>query len=569
VNVSTNGPQPELTLVFPEEETGPRILGTIKTPTGALIPPRAVYIRMQAGETNYQVNAVSDTNGSYSARVLPGRWLVTTYNVQQPVSTVALVSSNDVEVNFEQVLPAPQAFAYLTLSLAGDTEWMEPEPFTLGSAFEWYSTYTDATPFSLRPGVWRMFLNQVTYVGGTPEFMLLPSLTFALAPASSTNLVLAVQQTTRRIEGRIRDQDGRLQSTGYAVAWTSLNGTNFWVNGLITSGYFSLNVFPGRWQVGASLTGYPAVGYAENGTPGRPRPPYETAVPTTYSTTPLAVWIQVSNQTVRCEFVVTNTPVGPLSSLNVAVLREDGESVAGLDVFISDLLSIWIDGVTDSNGLSRLNVPQGPFTIRAGLPSYGFTYEPLLWPNLALPAVPQDQPLVLVVRRPTRCIGGTIENVSVFGLQPRILASTVINGTNYYSTGSPDTQGHFCLPAIHGTWTVSVDDEYLNAYGISSVPKQTVTVSFIRPPDSLTFVLARASQDFRHARLFTPRLLPDSGIEVELESVTALNWLFERSEDLTHWTPFTLGYSENGRFVLKDAQPHSARPMFYRAIWAR
>lgn len=57
--------------------------------------------------------------------------------------------------------------------------------------------------------------------------MLFPSVRWQIGPGRETNLLLAARHTPCRIEGRLRDEKGRLLLNGYAAAWTSVAGTNF------------------------------------------------------------------------------------------------------------------------------------------------------------------------------------------------------------------------------------------------------------------------------------------------------------------------------------------------------
>src|SRR5258706_9896696 len=113
----------------------------------------------------------------------------------------------------------------------------------------------------LGPGMWHVSPSFST----ADKYMLFPSFfTWQLSPVAATTLLFIVRRTSARIEGRLRDEQGRLLLSGYAAAWTSVGGTNFLSYGAIASGYFSLNVFPGEWQVGVSVSSYPRVGAVEN-----------------------------------------------------------------------------------------------------------------------------------------------------------------------------------------------------------------------------------------------------------------------------------------------------------------
>lgn len=569
VVIASNVPPPEVTLVFPEPDAGPRIVGTVRTPGGSGLPSRSVSLRMADAGTNYSVSVITDSLGHFGIHVMPGRWQVETYSGLCPLSSVIVVSNQDAEVDFDVLLPASGTAVPVNVSVVDDGGPPVPESWlNLHSGFGHIKT--NASPsieLSLRHGVWHASVQAPIYIGGTDPYTLFPSFTWQFSPGVATNLVLVMRSTPARIEGRLRDEQGRLLLSGYGAAWTSVNGTNFWAYGAIASGYFSLNVFPGEWQVGASVSGYPSVGMAENvvfAVPGRPG----GSQPTSYYTTPPPRWIRVSNELVWCDFVATNVPIPAVVTLAVTVVREDAGNLSGLDVSAFGPAG-GQTRPTDENGLALLAVPPGRLTISARLASGNFTYEPLLWPTLSLDIVAPSNHLALIIRQPTSCISGTISNGPALGLHPQLFSTAQVDGTNYLVTGCPDSAGHYCVPTIPGLWTVRLDDGSLNDYGLQSVAPRDVTVPSTGQPPAVDFVLSPITGDFRRAGFLNPVLLPNGALQLELHGQAALSWRVERSENLIDWIPVSVQATVNGIFIIQEPLAPSGLLAFYRAVWSR
>ncbi len=566
VVIASNVPPPEVTLVFPEPEAGPQIVGTIRTSGGSGLSLRWVSLSMTEGGTNYDTSVVTDALGHFGIHVLPGRWQLQTDNGWCSLSSLVVVSNQDAEVNFEVLVPVSVAPVPVHFSAVDDGGPPLPE-FWLDLGGPEY-LMTNASPgieLLLRPGIFHASLGSRANIGD--PYTLFPSFTWQLSPGMGTNLILAPRQTPARIEGRLRDEEGRLLLSGYGAAWTSVNGTNFWAYGSIASGYFSLNVFPGEWQVGASVAGYPSVGVAENAKFPSGRSP-NPSPPRSYYTTPTPRWIRVSNDLARCDFVATNVPIQPAVTLDVAVIREDGSNLGGIAVTAVSLAGVQT-GSTDEMGVASLAVPPGRLTISARLAYDNFTYKPLLWPAISLDITAPSNHVVLIVRQATSCITGTISNAPALGLQPQLFSSAEVNGTNYLIEGCPDSTGHYCLPAVSSLWTVWIDDSSLADFGIQSVAPREVTVPPTGQALSVDFVLAPIAGDFREARFMKPVLLPNGALQLEFRGQTALSWRVERSGNLNDWMPVALGATVNGTFVIQEPLAASDPAAFYRAVWVR
>ena len=566
VVIASNLVPAEVVLVFPEAESGPRISGTIRTPDGTGLAARSVSVGLSDGGTNYRTSALTDSLGHFEFHVIPGRWQVATSTGGGTLSSVVGVSNQDAQVDFEVLTPVSGPPALVDVSLTDEEGELVPDPYlSLQSGLDFVTSNGSANVVTtLRPGLWHASVQQV---GAADSYVLCPSLTYPVASGEVTEVVLGARRAPARIEGRLRDEQGRLLLSGYASAWTSVNGTNFLSYGSIASGYFSLNVFPGDWQVGASVSGYAPVGLAENTTlamPGRPG----GVQPATHYTTPSGRWVRVSNDLVRCDFVTTNLSLPPSIALDVTVVGEDGRPIGGLVVGVQSLFG----GQTlpaGEDGRGAFAVPPGRVTLSARRATEDFSEETLLFPTLAFDLSAPSNQVVLVVRRPTANLRGTVVNGPALGLQPQIVATTQIGGTNYTVTGCADSTGHYCLPLCPGPWAVGIADDSLNPYGLQSVAQRRI----ILPPTGqwppVDFVLSPIAGDFREARFPGPVLWPDGTLQLELGGVAGLTWRVDQSDNLTDWQPLTLGQVVNGVYLLQRPVAPSSRAGFYRAVWVR
>jgi hypothetical protein len=566
-DITTNVPLPEITFVFPEPGVGPRLFGTLTASGEAPAGSAYVYLRMTVGGTNYSISVLTDALGQFGTNVPPGRWEVQTYATCW-ISSIVVVSNQDVEVNLEYSVPVNGTPVPVDLSAVDE----EGVPLTdawlnLSSGLDFGFPGTPITsPIDLRPGIWTASLSaNFNFNGATPTYLLHPSSTWQLSPGvTATNLVLVSRRTPARIEGRLRDEEGRLLLSGYAVAWTSVQGTNFWSYGAIDSGYFSLNVFAGEWLVGAAVSGYPDLGAFPGIAAGAL--PIRRAHAVIPYTKPASRFVRVTNDVVRCEFSVTNIP--EVVTLTVTVLREDGSPMEGMSIFTSDAVDSQARSA-DSNGMATFLTIPGQHWISAYSSFDDFNFDPLFWPSLRTDFQAPSNHVLLVVRQPAGCIPGTISNAPSLGLQPQVVASTDVNGTNYSIGACPDTSGHYCVPAFPGAWTVELDLGTLFGYGIQTVAAREVIVPPTGAPPRADFSLTPIAGDFRIARLSAPVLLADGRLRLELEGQAPLTWRIERSENLRDWTLVAIQSTGYRSLVIEEPPEPSRRAAFYRAVWVR
>lgn len=563
VVITPNSPLPEVTLVFPEPDVGPRLFGTL---TAAGAPPEGshlVSLRHTSSETNYLATLLTDGLGRFGTNVPPGNWQVQTY-ANCPLASAVDVSNQDVEVNFEYLIPAPGQSIPVSLRVVDDRGEAATDVWV--NLFGFDSQYLHADPVlshPLPPAIWSATLDEPFYVGATPTYRLNPSLKWQLPPdATSTNLVLVTRHTTSRIDGRLRDEQGRLLLSGNAAAWTSVNGTNYSVSGTIASGYFSLNVFPGEWQVGAAFSGNPDVGAY----PGVARAAPTTLAPLSLYTKPASQFVRVTNEVVRCEFVATNIP--DLVTLSITVVREDGGPVGGLNIVATSPVTSRFSP-SDLDGKATFSVAPGPYLISARPGFYEVIVDPQLWPVYSANVVAPSNHVVLVARRPRTCIPGGIFNAPSLGLQPQLLVSTEAHGTNYSIIVCPDTDGTFCAPVFPGQWTVAISSSTLPGNGIQTVAPREVTVSQIGSPPRADFSLVPITGDFRSARFLSPVRLPDGRVRLQLDGQAPLTWRIERSENLRDWSIVAIKSAAYRPLAFEDPSAPSRGAAFYRAVWVR
>jgi len=149
------------------------------------------------------------------------------------------------------------------------------------------------------------------------------------------------------------------------------------------------------------------------------------------------------------------------------------------------------------------------------------------------------------------------------------LASTEINGTNYFITVRPDTDGHFCAPVFPGQWTVGMNYSTFPGNGIQTVAPREVSVPPTGAPPRADFTLVPIVGDFRTARLSPPEVLSDGRIRLKLEGQAPLSWRLERSENLHDWTSVAIQSTTYRTLVIEDPPEPSRRAAFYRAVWVR
>jgi len=569
VTIVSNIAPPDVTLVFPDPLIGPRIFGTVRTPAGAGVPSIPVYLYVADPGTNYSVwGLITDPSGHFDIHVLPGRWRIEIPSGYCPQPSFVVVSNQDTQVDFDRMLPISGAPVNVNVSTLCEDGSPVPEPWiSMYSVLDYRQTNASSNfEWLLRPGIW----HASSFFSPADTYMLSPSsFTWQLSPVAATNLIFVVRRTSARIEGRLRDDQGRLLLSGYAAAWTRVNGTNFLSHGAIASGYFSLNVFPGEWQVGVSVSSYPTVGAVENVIIPSGRDP-NTAEPTTYFTTPPLRWIRVSNDLVRCEFVTTNLPIPASVTLAVSVLREDGSGVHGLTVIAYSATVYQTTASTDNNGLALLSVAPGPLmidTLGYDNPADELLADrSLLWPTLSRDITAPSNHVALLLREPSSYVCGTVSNASSMGVQP-VTASAELSGTNYNTSACWDIDGHYCLPVLTGLWTVQIWDVFLNDFGLQGLPRRDVNVPITGHVPPVDFVLSPLVGDFREAHLKKPLLLPNGALQLELNGQAALSWRVERSSNLIDWTPIASKYSAHGSIIIEDPTSASNSPTFYRAVW--
>jgi hypothetical protein len=562
ITVNSNAAPTNIDLIFPDTETDPLIVGTVRNCDGDRAGSQLVIVQTSAGNTNYYAWLITQTNGDYGLNVLPGQWIVVLSGGVCPGYTNVTLSNLDARADLTLHQPPVLAAVTVTINAVDEDGPFSPDrQISFYSGSEYVMTNVSVSSpavVQLRPGIWSVSLAPNFYSNDPDAYTLLPGIAWHLPAVAQTNLVVVARHAGSRIEGRIRDEQGRLLQTGYATAHTAVGGTNYLTSASMSSGYFSLNVFPGDWEVAAATRYYPFFGG-----PAAPTRPGQSA--RLDYTTPAPQILRVTDGVAKCEFIVSNLPA-PFA-LEVSVTREDGGSVQALNVWVPNALS-WSGGSLDEDGTSRFNVVPGRQTLSVYEDFYHVSAEILLLPSLTVD-VTMPANVNLVVRAPSTCLPGQITGALNLTASLAVSASTEINGTNYTTTACLDCEGRFCLPMFPGVWTVRLSDQWLNSFGLRSVPPQEVVVPATSEPPYVTFALAPIAGDYREARLLTPTLLPDGGLRLELRGQTALTWRVERSQDLIQWTTLDTVTTTNGVARILDIASPPPGSRFYRAVWVK
>jgi len=410
----------------------------------------------------------------------------------------------------------------------------------------------------LTPGLWTAYLSQDWTDYRNDPYELLPRLKFQHAQTAPTNLVLVARLASARIEGRLRDSRGRLLTLGYVSARANIDGTNYSVNGQLASGYFSLNVIPGEWEVAASTWHYPSLG------PGPSSPTPVGGWPSQPYTDPPPQLLRVTNGVKTCEFLPEDSP--PSVTLTVSVVGEDGVELPDAAVSVPGAIRYeWRE--VDAHGIAQFSVFPGTNSISASWSWEAVQWKQLLFPSVTLNLSALSNHVVLVARAPTACLRGTISNFQGNPLALPITATARVAGTNYTSSACPDSQHVFCMPVIPGAWEVMVPDGAANDLGFQSLPGRSVVVPPSGLPPAADFVLEPLIGDFRHAQWLPPTLAADGALQLELRTATALTWRIERSEDLTRWNVWSTVTASNGVARIPLPETTSNRSTFFRAVW--
>jgi hypothetical protein len=351
-----------------------------------------------------------------------------------------------------------------------------------------------------------------------------------------------------------------LLTFGYVSARANIGGTNYAVSARLASGYFSLNVIPGDWEVAVSTWRYPALG------PGPPSAVPVGGWPSQPYTDPPPQLLRVTNGVNTCEFLAGDPP--PMVTLTVSLIRENGTGLEGAIVQVPGALANeW--GEIHADGTVRFNVSPGAYSISTSWGWRTIQWEHLLFPSVSVNLSAATNHVVLVARTPTACLRGAVSDFQGHGLPLPITATTGVEGTNYTSSACPDSEHEFCVPAIPGTWNVTVPDGAANDLGLRSLPGHEVIVPMSGEPPSIYIVLNPIIGDFRHAQWLPPTMTPAGELKLELRTQVALTYRIERSEDLKQWNMWSAVATTNGAARIQHPVAAPGRPTFFRAIWVQ
>jgi hypothetical protein len=248
----------------------------------------------------------------------------------------------------------------------------------------------------------------------------------------------------------------------------------------------------------------------------------------------------------------------------------NGTPIAGVGVWASAT----INGVdynqgsvgTDANGNYSLFVFNGTWTVNV---SSGGDSNPLPGNYLC----PASQSVVIFNNNSTnnftaipttQSISGTLTNNSGIPLAGiMIWASATINGANYFQYADTDSQGHYSINVVNGSWTVGVE----TGGGSDSLPAnylspQNQTVVIANNTGAANFTVQLASGP----GLASPEILSNGQFQFLLNGVAGQNYTIQTCTDLglANWTSlYVTNCATSGTFcVTNGIVTGSAR--FYR-----
>jgi len=571
ITIVSNITPPAVTLVFPDDSGSPRLFGTVIVDGGGGLPGHYISLRLNSEGTNYTRNLLTDQAGAYDVSVLAGHWVLGTSppNSLGQVSSLAQVSDQDVQVDFLLLQPMRGDPLPVTVNLRDeDGQTLPGEGFALRSGLDTIPLEEASATAMVPPGLWS-FSSLLFLIGsGTPSYTVTPSTRWQIDSETQSDLDVSVDRTTARIMGHIRDPEGQLINRGYASAWASLDGRYVQVNGQVSSGCFSLNVTPGLWQVAVSLgNGYPSFG-GNAAVPGAPAGALAPPPPTNAWITSSAQWISVTSEVARCAFTATNVLLPDPAVLTIHLTQEGADAMPDVTGIASGPL--WSRSfVTDETGLATVWLPPGPTQLSVYAAYGAYTPEALLYPTLSMELAGSSNHVEVLLRQPTHSLCGWVTNAPSRGLHPTIRASMTDAGTNYFVTGYSDAAGSFCLPVVPGVWTVWVDDDGVNPYGLQSVERKTVEVSPGQSQATVGIDLIPFEGDFRETYWAPPVPGADGTVALELRGPAGTFWRMDRTQDFLDWVPAGTGNLINRRAAFHDPAPPPAGPVFYRAVWSR
>jgi hypothetical protein len=357
-----------------------------------------------------------------------------------------------------------------------------------------------------------------------------------LSAGESVLAVFTALLASNTISGSLTDGSGNPLANVGIWASATINGANYSPYADTDSqGYYSFNVANGSWTVGVSTGGG------------------SDSLPANYVCPSQTVGITNANATVN--FVATmwtNTISGTLKDNN-------GTPIAGVGVWASAT----INGVdynqgsvgTDANGNYSLFVFNGTWTVNV---SSGGDSNPLPGNYLC----PASQSVVIFNNNSTnnftaipttQSISGTLTNNSGIPLAGiMIWASATINGANYFQYADTDSQGHYSINVVNGSWTVGVE----TGGGSDSLPanylspqNQTVVIANNNGAANFTVQLASGPG------LGSPAILSNGQFQFLLNGVAGQNYTIQTCTDLglANWTSlYVTNCATSGTFCVTN-----------------
>jgi hypothetical protein len=364
-----------------------------------------------------------------------------------------------------------------------------------------------------------------------------------LSAGQSVLTVFLGLPATNTISGSLTDGSGTPFANIGVWASATINGVNYSPYADTDSqGHYSFNVANGAWTVGVNTGGG------------------SDSLPANYLS-PQNQTVVIANNNGTANF----TAVPATQSISGTLTDNSGNPIGGVQVW-ADAGSYQQQADTDGSGHYSLSVANGTWTV--GVNTGGGSDS--------LPAnylSPQNQTVVIANNNGTanftavptsQSISGTLTDNSGNPLSGiMIWASATINGTNYFQYADTDSQGHYSINVVNGSWTVGVETGGVSASlpaNYLSPQNQTVVIANNNGAANFTVQLANGPG------LASPGILSKGQFQFLLNGAAGQNYTIQMSTNLgsTNWTSlYVTNCASSGSFYVTDGNAtNSAR--FYR-----
>ena len=506
----------------------------------ALIDPSGAA-RAVAGRT--------DTNGDYTFYAPAGSYSLVSLNSGYVADEVA----GSVTVTAGQFVTNNLALLSGTQSISGTlTDAVTGKPggavFISGESTNhlFCSTFTDTNGFFSLPvtaSQWKVKLDEAALA---EKSYLKPqnSLQVTITNGNFTNANMALVKATALIYGTVRDSSSNAVNGVQMVADDSLN--IYEAKGLTaTNGAYTLGVLAGNWSANPNGDALIAAGYSGGGS------------------TNLFI---ATGQAIGADFVLQSVT----AHLRGQIKDNHGNPIPSMQLVVQPY-PLQGNGAnslyptTDENGNFDVGVHGGIWNLalecisaqsRAYVDISGLNYAVTdgVDQNGLTPTFPQAT--AMIQGQVTDPVGNPIVGVTVSAYQP-------ISTNSSYDPGcvSTDSNGYYQLGVLNGNWTVSLQNDELNAQGYNAIFGTNITI--VAGSGTANFVAP--------VTLTTPQFKgggfsPTNGSWLIIAGVVAHTNTVQFSANLVTWFTLTNRVLTNSIWQVADPAAVSQRQRFYRVL---